>query len=335
MVDLSIVIPIYNVEKYLNECLDSVVNQKLDNYEVLLINDGSTDRSEKIIDEYVKKYKFIKKINKTNNGLSAARNTGIELAKGKYIAFVDSDDYIEHNMMSRMLNMAKDNEADIVICDIEMFEDGTNKVLGRIETYNDESDNKIITNVDAVKMYLMQKITGHAWNKIYKRKLFVDNEIRYNVGKYYEDMYPTLRLLDTSKKIILIKGAYYKYRQSPNNITSCSSEKHIQDYVDSILSCIEYIKNIHSDKEYNNYLETFRLHNTQIALCLYCRSKKYNNKKIKEDYYKYFAKLKVDMSFKDIILNKNIKRSTKKGLVLWRLGLLPYKEKLKVKLNKR
>ena len=126
---ISVIIPVYNVEKYIVKCLDSLVNQTLENIEIIVVNDGSKDNSQTIIDKYVKKYpKKIKSYIKENGGQGSARNLGLEYAKGEYISFVDSDDWLDLNALEEMYNLAKKDNSDIVICDmIDHFTDG--KVL--------------------------------------------------------------------------------------------------------------------------------------------------------------------------------------------------------------
>ena len=123
---VSVIVPVYNVEKYIKKCLNSLVNQTLDEVEIVVVNDGSPDNSQKIIDEYTKKYKNIKSYVKENGGLSDARNYGIKRATGKYISFVDSDDYIRKDMLEKMYNYAIQKNFDVVVCDsINVYSDGT------------------------------------------------------------------------------------------------------------------------------------------------------------------------------------------------------------------
>ncbi len=114
---VSVIVPIYNVEKYLRKSLDSLANQTINDYEVILVNDGSTDNSQSIIDEYVEKYSVFKGFKKENGGMSSARNFGLKYAKGEYIAFVDSDDFVELNFLEKLYDKAKKDKSDVVICD--------------------------------------------------------------------------------------------------------------------------------------------------------------------------------------------------------------------------
>ena len=120
---ISVIVPIYNVEKYLAKCIDSIINQTLTNIEIILVNDGSTDNSRKIIDKYDKKDSRIKVIHKKNGGQGSARNAGLDIAKGEYIGFVDSDDWIDSNMYENLYNAAISNNADIVVCNRKVFDE--------------------------------------------------------------------------------------------------------------------------------------------------------------------------------------------------------------------
>ena len=119
-VKLSVIIPMYNVQNYVKECLDSLVNQTFKAMEIIVVEDGSTDDSVKIVSEYEKKYPFVKMVHKANGGLSDARNFGLQYAKGKYLAFIDSDDYVDHHLYELMVN-EMDKGYDIVVCDIQYF----------------------------------------------------------------------------------------------------------------------------------------------------------------------------------------------------------------------
>lgn len=206
---ISVVIPIYNVEKYLKKCIESVINQTYKNLEIILVNDGSTDNSKNIIDEYSLIDNRIKVINKKNGGLSDARNVGIEIAKGDYITFLDSDDWIELNMYEKLHEYIKQENADIVQCSYQ-------------EVYNEEVDNqnikeeiKIILGKESLyNLYGENHVkTVVVWNKLYKIQLF-DN-IRFPKGKIHEDESTTYKLLYQANKIVdcNLPLVYYRQRQ--------------------------------------------------------------------------------------------------------------------------
>ena len=192
MTKISVIVPVYNVEEYLDKCLDSLVNQTLKDIEIIVVNDGSPDNSQKIIDKYVKKYKNVKAYTKKNGGLSDARNYGLTKAKGEYIAFIDSDDYTDITMLEKMYQKAKNKKLDIVVCDCY-------KVYP-----NNENQEILISNLkyseDNVKNYLLAP--PMAWNRLYKKEIF-DN-IKFVKGIYYEDLECTPKLVKYTNKIALL-----------------------------------------------------------------------------------------------------------------------------------
>ncbi|XZJ41468.1 glycosyltransferase [Clostridium perfringens] len=328
MIDLSIIIPVYNAEKYLDKCLDNIINQSFNNYEIILVNDGSTDNSEKIVDDYVNKYSNIIKINKKNGGPGAARDEGLKIARGNYISFVDSDDYVDSNMLSYMMNYIKKYNCDIAICGIYMFDDYTGKELGKIEL-SEENREKPLNREELITLYLNNKITGHLWNKIYKRSLLIKERISFSDTKYYEDMYPTLKILDNVKYGIYVDNCYYRYRQVNGSITKSYTEQHVVDYINAIKLCEEYVNNMYDKDLYDNYLKQFKLYNLNTVLKIYYKFKKYNRKNINKKFNFYFDRLNITYSLSEILINKNISNRNKVMYLLYKTKLLLYKEKLK------
>ena len=170
---VSVIVPVYNVEEYIDKCLDSLVHQTLTDLEIIVVNDGSPDNSEKIIKKYEKKYKNIKYLVKENGGLSDARNFGLKYAKGEYIAFLDSDDYVSEEMYQMMYIKAKSEDFDMVVCDINyLYPDRTLRVDSGIK--DDTTDIK--------KTYLT--IQPAAWNKLFRRDLF-DHKVLFKKGVWF------------------------------------------------------------------------------------------------------------------------------------------------------
>ena len=204
MTKVSVIVPVYNVEEYIAKCLDSLVKQTLKDIEIIVVNDGSPDNSQEIIDKYVKKYKNVKSYIKKNGGLSDARNYGLKYAKGKYIAFVDSDDYVDKTMMEKMYNTAIDNDLDIVVCDsIELK--GNNQILKKSNLHYSD---------DVVKNYIISP--PMAWSRMYKEEIFNKNE--FTKGIYYEDLDFTPSLVNVTKKIGFIEEGLYYYVQRDDSI---------------------------------------------------------------------------------------------------------------------
>ena len=212
--DISIIIPVYNTADYLAECLDSAVQQSFGNYEIILVNDGSTDGSQRIIDDYVYRYSDrIRAFTIPNGGLGNARNYGIGKARGKYLAFVDSDDYIRRDMLQKMYEAARRHNADCVMADyIAFWDDGRQKYVRSV----DLSD---AGRPDIMK-YSAKYGTVNICTKLVARELF--DAIRFPAG-FYEDLATTPILLSWAKNICYVREGLYFYRQRPGSITSIKS----------------------------------------------------------------------------------------------------------------
>lgn len=219
---ISVIIPIYNVEKYLDDCISSVVNQTYRNLEIILVDDGSPDNCPQICDEWAKKDSRIRVLHKKNGGLSDARNAGIDTATGDYIAFVDSDDYIKPHMYATLISKITKEDADICACNI----------LSCYPEYNVECGCKeyIVGDSEKILNMLYDDTTYpvSAFNKLYRRKLW--NNIRFPEGKICEDAFTTYLLVDKAQKIVQIPEALYCYRIRENSImTSEFSTKRMDE----------------------------------------------------------------------------------------------------------
>lgn len=240
---ISVIVPVYNVAPYLKKCLDSLVNQTIDDIEIIVVNDGSTDGSQKIIDEYQNKYpKLIKSFIKKNGGLSDARNFGIDKAKGMYIGFVDSDDYVQLDMFDKMYKKAISENFDIVVCDIN-YENGNN--IKRISSLVQDDLNTI---ADIQKQ--MINIYPVAWNKIYKKNLF-DYGIRFKKGVLYEDVEFLYRLFPYINSIGVVKEPLINYVQR-NGAISKTFNRNLYHYIDNWNGIVDFYK---SNGFYDKYFD--------------------------------------------------------------------------------
>lgn len=280
MSELSIIVPIYNVEEYLRNCIESILNQSFKNFELILVNDGSTDNSLNICREYEKNDKRIRVIDKKNGGVSSARNVGIDIAKGKYIAFVDPDDDIDFNMYEELIKTIKSLNVDIVISSFK-YVDVINKKVITQKVWNEI--NKVIKKKEIHKI-LMEILSFKenygllsSFNKLYARKLFSDNNIRFDENKNHgEDVRLNLLLLMKVERICFLETPFYNYyirdRESLTKIYKKDLYNYILDnrnfhqYMCEELKCNELITigNIHYLNETIKYMvQTIR---TDIAL---------------------------------------------------------------------
>ncbi|AQQ09166.1 putative glycosyltransferase EpsJ [Sedimentisphaera cyanobacteriorum] len=203
---LSVIVAIYKVENYLQKCVESILGQEFADFELILVDDGSPDNCGEICDKYAQKDSRIVVIHKENGGLSDARNVGLEAAKGDYVGFVDSDDYICSNMYQRLIEVAEETAADLVICDnYRVYEDN-----GKIEVQNWLGESKEYNNYDIMREILYDNIGSQAWNKLYKNDLFKD--VRYPVGRTYcQDLATTYYYFEKCHKVKYIAEPLYFY----------------------------------------------------------------------------------------------------------------------------
>ena len=212
MPKISIIVPVYNVEKYLEKCIDSILNQSFRDFELILVDDGSTDNSGYVCDRYKDQDNRIIVIHKENGGVSSARNRGLDIARGDFIGFMDSDDFIHKDMYKILYDNLIKNEADLAICKAQnVYQDETIKLNNIVEDF----PVKVLTSKDALKkLYNIRTTFVYAWNKLYKRELF--EELRYPENKIYEDEWLSPKLLYKSSKIV-----YIYFVSFPNNLYTC------------------------------------------------------------------------------------------------------------------
>ncbi|MCR5769647.1 MAG: glycosyltransferase [Butyrivibrio sp.] len=242
---ITVIVPIYHVEKYLHRCIDSIIDQTYRNLEIILVDDGSDDGCPEICDEYAGKDNRIVVIHKENGGLSDARNKGIEIAKGEYLAFVDSDDYIHKDMYQIMMDSLFSSESDICMCSYKYVYDG--KAKEKDNTYGSDYKTEIIDGKSAQNNYYMgdKKLElTVAWNKLYKRELF--RELRYPKGKIFEDEYTTYKALYKSNKICIVDLPLYYYLQRNDSIIGEMNGQRDSKVVEAYLQRIDFYK---SNKE--------------------------------------------------------------------------------------
>lgn len=256
---ISVIVPVYNVEKYLRKCLDSIVNQTFSNFEVILVNDGSTDTSGAICDEYVKKDARFFVIHRENGGLSAARNSGLLAAKGKYLNFIDSDDWIRAELLEQLINLLNSYEADISKCNF--FSD-------EAANLNEQEEIRCYTSREYMIRYLNDESDSNSYfcGKLFKRDLFTNQ--CFPVGKTCEDMFLMPQIIKKATKIVVTNQKYYfYYRTRPTSIMN-NPDNRIRNQV-AIAEAFRTHYNIAS----NYYKEADVLilkRATTSSICAYC-----------------------------------------------------------------
>lgn len=232
---LSVIVPIFKVEEYLDRCVESIVNQTYKNLEIILVDDGSPDNCPQMCDEWAEKDNRIKVVHKENGGLSDARNAGLKITTGEIVSFIDSDDWIEFDMFERMLNRMIEDDSDIVSCGVKWVEEDGSVI--RDVTSNDG----VLDTQSAMKELLNDgKLKQHVWNKIYKYDLIKD--IPFEKGKYHEDVFWSYQIVGRAGKVSVIKESFYNYVQRSNSIMGEGFSAKRLDALDANRQRCEYIK---------------------------------------------------------------------------------------------
>lgn len=264
---VSIIVPIYNVEKYLDECIKSIVKQTYNNIEIILIDDGSTDNSSNICDKWENKDKRIIAIHKENGGLSSARNEALKIATGDYLAFIDSDDIIDEKMIETLVNLLETKQANISVCQFTRYLEGNKPTFSHLEETNIYNKNKALVEL------LYDKLTSHVCNKLFKKELF--NDIEFPKGKNYEDLRTTYKIIEKCDKIVETKSELYGYMTRNSSISKKMNEKNLEDYIDAFNE-----RFIYYEKNYPQFKKENIIGKIQYIYICYLKIADCNNKEL-------------------------------------------------------
>ncbi len=293
MAKVSVIIPVYNVEKYLKECLDSVVNQTLKDIEIICVDDGSTDNSGAILDEYASKDSRIKVVHNENKGVGNARNTGLGLATGDYIYFLDSDDYIELNALEKLYNKSIELNLDICVCMVKELNINTSQMsIQEYAIYKPYLPNKNVFSSYDVKNTIFHLFIGWIWDKLYKKSIILDNHLTFPEFKNSEDTAFTYMALILANRISTIQDPLIIHRINITTSISVNREKEPEAFI----SAMELLKtNLNKIGKYKtfengflNYFITFsKWHLDTISETykddLYIKIKKYYETNIRKN----------------------------------------------------
>lgn len=236
MAKVSIIVPVYNVEKYLRKCIDSLINQTLNDIEIICINDGSTDKSLKILKEYKNKDSRIILFNQENSGQSVARNRGIEIAKGEYLGFVDPDDWIDLDYYEKLYNAASTNDTDIAV-------GGIIRVTGIKKKKFLNFEKETLTDNTKLKFELCDvPEKSYIWNKIYKTQKLKEINLKFEEGRIFEDCIFTPQALFFLGKMVTVPNTYYYYLRRNNSTVKQRSQKANADSIYAHKKASEFIK---------------------------------------------------------------------------------------------
>ncbi|MDO4924987.1 MAG: glycosyltransferase family 2 protein [Turicibacter sp.] len=328
MINLSIIIPLYNGEKYISTCLESIIGQELDGIEIIIIDNASTDRSIDIVEQYMKKFKNIRLIrNKRNHGPGVARNIGINKALGKYITFVDCDDYVSKDMYLNMYNYIEKYSLDCVVCEYDYVHNNDN-----LNSYSKQCDSiQIVNKIQAVQQFLKGEIECYSWNKLYKRKYLLTNQVFFSEEIFTgEDVIFLAKVIVSSNKIGFSSNRFYKYRRHLNSITSSIDNQKVIEHNSALIETIDYLKRNLSEYE-KEYLELYEVRNTVAMFIKYVQLYQFDRKKIYDNYHNHFKSLCKNLPMNSIFRNKIMNPADKIRFFLLKYKQLDRYVKIKLK----
>ena len=298
---ISVIVPVYNVENYIERCLNSIINQTYKNIEIVCVNDGSTDNSLNILNKFQKKDSRIKIISQENQGLSEARNVGIKNSSGKYIGFVDSDDWVDLDYYEKLYNALIDSKSDFACANTKFFDNGK---ISYIKFQQNQIFSEFDKEIDNYK-------NGSVWDKLYKKSLFIENDIKFIKGRYFEDNIVLLQLSYYSKKVVTINSVSYYYFNNNNSITrEINSEKELKRQQDMYYMCeviLNYFYNKNVSKKVIKSIKKFLFR--AFACSLFNKNSEYSDKAKKMFGFRYVVIVKLKMIKRKIVskIPKSIK----------------------------
>ena len=319
---ISIIVPVYNVGKYIRECLESILLQTYTDFQVIIVDDGSTDNTMEIVSECKDKFKELLILYQKNSGVSVARNTAFDYIRGEYTIYIDPDDFLELHMFENLHNKAEESNADIVICEYYVYY-GEKDDRNYIERYN-KNQNIIYENFDVMDLMLKYKLQGQLWNKLFKTELLKRIDFKFEPNRYIQDAFPVFRAIYNSKRICFVEKPLYYYRQRKTSTVHKKNSKLAEDYYHAMTSIINYIKDeniVVNMKSLNifkvNVLSHFIAHYTdadELNDLKRFRKSKYNELSVKN---------------REFLLLSEISKDDKVKLFLWNSGLYSILKKLK------
>ena len=247
MAEISVIIPVYNVEKYLERCLDSVINQTFEEIEIICVNDGSTDNSRKILEEYKNKDSRVVIIDKENGGLSSARNAGMKVATGKFISFIDSDDWVNLSFLEKLYKNITTLNTDISICGVHQYDELSQEINDNLpyftlECFDNSFNNKVFSYEDT-KNFMME-VPVMAWNKLYRKSFLDECNAQFPEGLIWEDGPFFFSIYFKTQKVSVIRDLLYYYRINRKGSIVQKGGKPFMDIIDVVELMYNSIKDL-------------------------------------------------------------------------------------------
>lgn len=328
-IKISVIIPVYNVEKYLSECITSVVNQTMHEIEIICINDGSTDNSLSILEDFAQKDNRIIIINQENKGLSGARNSGLKIAKGEYILFLDSDDSVESDICQKTYEKAIADNSDMVIFSVNVFDEKTsnkNDAYLSLNIFPKNLKNRVFNYTDCKDFFFRIMVT--AWSKLYKKELLEKNNIKFIEGLMYEDNPFWIECFLSAKRISIVDEALINYRTK--SITSISPTQNDEKKMDVFMIFSEIEKILKGASLYDEFRQAFEFHkkSTFIYWLAKIRDKRIKKKylsKMKKQYFE-FNFYPYNILWQNFRFKKKIEKRIKNNrVVIWGINDFIYR----------
>ena len=318
---ISIIVPVYNVEQYLEKCVDSIINQKYKNLEIILVDDGATDSSGKLCDELAKIDNRIKVYHKENGGLSDARNYGVERATGDYIGFVDSDDYIDSEMYEELYEAIKKENVDVVECNLKII------YPDRVELFTEQKYYNVYIKQEYLEEYLkIEKIFGSACVRLIKSD--IAKKLKFPVGKLYEDTYYAYDLIEKVDRYVIMNNPYYNYLMRENSITNTKFNPRIFDLIEIVEKFRKTTyENYPGLKEAADCRKMYAYFSVLNSILL---EENYRDNEYYSEILSYFKRNYISL-LKNKYINRNRKLSViliKLNIDLYRKVLMKYKKKI-------
>ena len=255
MPKISVIVPVYNVEKYLAKCLDTILSQTFSNIEIICVNDGSTDGSRKILEEYKQKDSRVIIVDKENGGLSSARNAGMKVATGEFISFIDSDDWVDETMLEKMYENITSLNTDISICAVHQYDEVKQEIDDSCEYFtlgyfNECFDNRAFSYIDT-KDFLMN-VCVMAWNKLYRKSFLDECQVEFPDGLIFEDGPFFFSIFFKTKRVSIIRDFLYYYRINRSGSILKKGGKQFFDIIDVVNLMYENLKDSEIFEEVKN-----------------------------------------------------------------------------------
>jgi len=243
--DVSVIIPVYNTEKYLASCVDSILQQKDVSFEIILVDDGSTDASPSICDDYALKYDNIHTLHIQNSGPATAKNEGLKLAKGNYIALTDSDDKMEPLMLHKMVSAGYEHDADIVCCNYKQIDE-----QGNVSHLNSTNQQYVLNHEEGlIHFFSKDKIYSQCWTKLYKHQMLSDNHIENDPGlRTDEDFIFNIRAFVHAKTTVIVDEPLYEYTHREGSLAHAYFKSHINQYIDNRIQRVKVTQDAVKDE---------------------------------------------------------------------------------------